>query len=82
MSGPSGATPLEHSPAPTPLRAVYGFVSYLLASAALAAYLAWLLGGNPMELVWPNFHLKGHMHEVPIFHVYGTLFGPLSLLYV
>ena len=26
-----------------PIRAVYGFVSYLLSSAALAAYLVWLL---------------------------------------
>ena len=51
MPAPSATPPLpphlEHSPAPTPLRAVYGFVSYLLSSAALAAYLAWLLVPEP-----------------------------------
>ena len=40
---PPPPTPLEHSPAPTPIRSVYGFVSYLLSSAALATYLVWLL---------------------------------------
>lgn len=35
--------PLEHTPTPTPIRAVYGFVTYLLSSAALASYLTWLL---------------------------------------
>jgi phosphatidylinositol glycan class P protein len=36
----SSQTP-EHSPAPTPVRAVYGFVFYLLCSAALATYFVW-----------------------------------------
>lgn len=31
----------QHSPAPTPSRAVYGFVLYLAAGSGLAAYLAW-----------------------------------------
>ena len=35
--------PLPTSPTPTPIRAVYGFVSYLLSGAALASYLIWLL---------------------------------------
>lgn len=35
--------PHQHSPAPTPIRAVYGFVSYLLCTAALIAYALWAL---------------------------------------
>ena len=33
----------EHSPAPTPDRAVYGFVLYLLSYSALVLYLTWAL---------------------------------------
>ena len=35
--------PPEHSPAPTPDRAVYGFVLYLASYSFLALYLAWAL---------------------------------------
>lgn len=38
----SQASP-EHSPAPTPSRAVYGFALYLLCYAALLLYLTWAL---------------------------------------
>ena len=31
----------EHNPSPSPVRAVYGFVIYLLCSLAFATYLAW-----------------------------------------
>ena len=40
---PTQSPPFEHIPTPTQFRAVYGFVSYLLSSAALASYLTWLL---------------------------------------
>ena len=33
----------QHSPAPTPSRAVYGFVLWLLSHAALSLYLVWAL---------------------------------------
>ncbi len=33
----------EHSPSPTPARAVSGFVAYLLSRAAFLLYLAWAL---------------------------------------
>jgi len=33
----------QHSPAPTPSRAVYGFVLYLLSLALLLVYLGWAL---------------------------------------
>merc|ERR1712098_786552 len=33
----------EHSPAPTPSRAVYGFVMYLLSYSALILYLIWAI---------------------------------------
>merc|ERR1712126_532208 len=33
----------QHSPAPTPSRAVYGFALYLLSLAGLLLYLAWAL---------------------------------------
>ena len=35
---------MEASPAPTPSRAVYGFVMWLLAHLTLLLYLAWALG--------------------------------------
>ncbi len=40
---PAAASPSEHSPAPTPVRAVYGFVFYLLGYSALAVYLLWAI---------------------------------------
>jgi phosphatidylinositol glycan class P protein len=33
----------EHSPAPTPIRAVYGFVLFLLGTSTLILYFAWAL---------------------------------------
>ena len=38
---------MEASPAPTPSRAVYGFVMWLLAHLALLLYLVWALGRVP-----------------------------------
>eukprot|EP00088_Acartia_fossae_P014944 TRINITY_DN18090_c0_g1_i2.p1 TRINITY_DN18090_c0_g1~~TRINITY_DN18090_c0_g1_i2.p1 ORF type:complete len:130 (-),score=26.12 TRINITY_DN18090_c0_g1_i2:243-632(-) len=38
----------EHSPAPTPSRAVYGFFIYLLAIAIFLLYLVWLLLPRPL----------------------------------
>ena len=38
--------PTSHTPTPTAIRAVYGFVSYLLSSAALVSYLTWLVVPN------------------------------------
>ena len=35
--------PTSHTPTPTAIRAGYGFVSYLLSSAALVSYLIWLV---------------------------------------
>lgn len=35
--------PEQQSPAPTPERAVYGFILYLLATAGFGLYLTWLL---------------------------------------
>ena len=35
--------PEQHTPTPTPERAVYGFVLYLLATAAFGLYLIWLI---------------------------------------
>jgi len=37
----SGGYVHEHSPAPTPSRAVYGFVMYLLSYSSLLLYLLW-----------------------------------------
>ena len=39
----SGGDLGQHSPAPTPSRAVYGFVLWLLSHAALLLYLVWAL---------------------------------------
>ena len=36
-------TPEQHNPWPTPERAVYGFILYLLATAAFGLYLVWLI---------------------------------------
>eukprot|EP00088_Acartia_fossae_P008558 TRINITY_DN14103_c0_g1_i17.p1 TRINITY_DN14103_c0_g1~~TRINITY_DN14103_c0_g1_i17.p1 ORF type:complete len:147 (-),score=21.39 TRINITY_DN14103_c0_g1_i17:482-922(-) len=38
-----GGVAPEHNPAPTPSRAVYGFVLYLVAKFLLIMYLAWAL---------------------------------------
>ena len=40
---PSGGYISEHSPAPTPSRAVYGFVMCLLSYSSLLLYLIWAL---------------------------------------
>ena len=40
---PSGGYISEHSPAPTPSRAVYGFVMYLLSYSSLLLYLIWAM---------------------------------------
>jgi len=43
-SGKAGkGVPPEHSPAPTPSRAVYGFLLYLLGQGSLLLYLVWVL---------------------------------------
>jgi len=43
-SGKAGkGVPPEHSPAPTPSRAVYGFLLYLLGQVSLLLYLVWVL---------------------------------------
>lgn len=36
----------DHSPSPTPERAVYGFVVYLLTTAAFLCYILWLIIPN------------------------------------
>ena len=36
----------DHSPSPTPERAVYGFVVYLLSTAAFLSYILWLIIPN------------------------------------
>lgn len=40
---------LQHNPSPTPERAVYGFILYLLGTAGFGLYLIWLL--LPEELL-------------------------------
>ena len=35
--------PEQHNPSPTPERAVYGFILYLLATAGFGLYLIWLI---------------------------------------
>ena len=43
MSGGSEPTKTpDHSPSPTPERAVYGFVVYLLSTGAFLCYILWL----------------------------------------
>ena len=34
--------PNQHNPSPTPERAVYGFILYILATAGFVLYLTWL----------------------------------------
>ncbi len=46
---PPPPPPPEHSPAPTPVRAVQGFVACLLVRAALALYAVWAL--TPEEVL-------------------------------
>ncbi len=43
--------PEQHSPSPTPERAVYGFALYLLATAGFSLYLIWLVLPAP-TLEW------------------------------
>ena len=40
--------PEQHNPSPTPERAVYGFILYLLATGAFGLYLMWLLLPEPL----------------------------------
>ena len=42
-SGPDSPKTPDHSPSPTPERAVYGFVVYLLATGSFLFYLLWLI---------------------------------------
>lgn len=48
----SSKGPPEHSPAPTPSRAVYGFVLYLLCYSALLLYLTWALLPDSYLQAW------------------------------
>jgi len=48
--GGEGGAPPEHSPAPTPSRAVYGYLLYLLGQVGLLVYLVWLLVPAPLLL--------------------------------
>ena len=44
----------EASPAPTPSRAVYGFVMWLLAHLTLLLYLVWALGMTATQSPYPS----------------------------
>jgi len=53
---PNRSNPGEHSPAPTPSRAVYGFVLWLLSHASLLLYLVWaIVPDHYLELAGLDF---------------------------
>ncbi len=54
-----------HNPSPTPVRAVRGFVSYLLSRAALALYLCWAI--LPESLLPDFFPQRYWAVAIPIY---------------